>query len=161
MTDKKMLSNTKIKLMFSKCDVDGDGVLSFGEFKEMILRNRQRKELGRLDEDNDGGETESKAMEDSANMNNLTLEQIARTQLYQNRWRPAVSKIREEDEDSAVEETERGEVETDDEIEEELDAFESEMKLNHETSDNSDIPEEVSEHDSDEITEDIDQEDEN
>lgn len=51
MTDKKTLTNQRIKLMWSKCDTDRDGYLDFGEFKEMLLRSRARKELERLEEE--------------------------------------------------------------------------------------------------------------
>ena len=51
MTDKKTLSNTSIKLMWSKCDTDKDGYLDFEEFREMILRARARKELKTLEEE--------------------------------------------------------------------------------------------------------------
>jgi Ca2+-binding EF-hand superfamily protein len=40
MTDKKILTDRQIDLMFSKCDSNGDGVLDFDEFKDMIFRNR-------------------------------------------------------------------------------------------------------------------------
>ena len=40
MTDKKVLIDHQIDMMFSKCDSDGDGVLDFQEFRRMILRNR-------------------------------------------------------------------------------------------------------------------------
>ena len=40
MTDKKVLTDRQINLMFSKCDSNGDGVLDFEEFKDMIFRNR-------------------------------------------------------------------------------------------------------------------------
>ena len=51
MTDKKTLTNQRIKLMWSKCDTDRDGYLDFEEFKEMLLRSRARKELERLEEE--------------------------------------------------------------------------------------------------------------
>ena len=51
MTDKRTLTNQRIKLMWSKCDTDRDGYLDFGEFKEMLLRSRARKELERLEEE--------------------------------------------------------------------------------------------------------------
>ena len=51
MTDKKTLTNQSIKLMWSKCDTDRDGYLDFEEFKEMLLRSRARKELERLEEE--------------------------------------------------------------------------------------------------------------
>ena len=53
MTDRKTLSNTSIKLMWSKCDTDRDGYLDFEEFREMILRARARKELKTLEEEED------------------------------------------------------------------------------------------------------------
>ena len=53
MTDRKTLSNTSIKLMWSKCDTDRDGYLDFEEFREMILRARARKELKTLEEEGD------------------------------------------------------------------------------------------------------------
>ena len=40
MTRREVLTDSQIKLMFSKCDTDGDGVLDFDEFRRMILRNR-------------------------------------------------------------------------------------------------------------------------
>ena len=40
MTDKKILSDRHLDLMFAKCDSNGDGVLDFEEFKDMIFRNR-------------------------------------------------------------------------------------------------------------------------
>ena len=40
MTDKKVLTDHQIDMMFSKCDSDGDGVLDFQEFRSMILRNK-------------------------------------------------------------------------------------------------------------------------
>ena len=51
MTDKKTLTNQSIKLMWSKCDTDRDGYLDFEEFKEMLLRSRARKELEKLEEE--------------------------------------------------------------------------------------------------------------
>ena len=41
MTDRKVLTDHQIDMMFSICDSDGDGVLDFQEFRRMILRNRQ------------------------------------------------------------------------------------------------------------------------
>ena len=40
MTNKKILTDQQIGLMFSKCDTDGDGTLDFEEFRRMIQRNR-------------------------------------------------------------------------------------------------------------------------
>ena len=40
MTNKEILTDGQIKLMFSKCDIDGNGVLDFEEFRQMILKNR-------------------------------------------------------------------------------------------------------------------------
>ena len=54
MTDKKTLTNQSIKLMWSKCDTDRDGYLDFEEFKEMLLRSRARKELEKLEEEEEG-----------------------------------------------------------------------------------------------------------
>ena len=34
-----------------KCDLDGDGYIDFEEFKEMIMRSRERKELAKLREE--------------------------------------------------------------------------------------------------------------
>ena len=51
MTDRTTLTNREIKMMWSKCDLDGDGYLDFEEFKEMIMRSRERKELARLKEE--------------------------------------------------------------------------------------------------------------
>lgn len=51
MTDRTTLTNREIKMMWSKCDLDGDGYLDFEEFKEMIMRSRERKELARLREE--------------------------------------------------------------------------------------------------------------
>ena len=50
MTDRKTLTNQNIKLMWSKCDTDGDGFLDFQEFKEMIMRARARRELKTLED---------------------------------------------------------------------------------------------------------------
>ena len=58
MTDKKTLTNQSIKLMWSKCDTDRDGYLDFEEFKEMLLRSRARKELERLEEEEELGTSE-------------------------------------------------------------------------------------------------------
>ena len=51
MTDRSSLTNREIKMMWSKCDLDGDGYLDFEEFKEMIMRSRERKELAKLREE--------------------------------------------------------------------------------------------------------------
>ena len=51
MTDRGTLTNREIKMMWSKCDLDGDGYLDFEEFREMIMRSRERKELARLREE--------------------------------------------------------------------------------------------------------------
>ena len=40
MTDKKLVKDRKIDLMFSKCDSNKDGVLDYDEFKDMIFRNK-------------------------------------------------------------------------------------------------------------------------
>ena len=67
MTDKKTLTNQRIKLMWSKCDTDRDGYLDFGEFKEMLLRSRARKELERLEEEELGtSELEILRLEDES-----------------------------------------------------------------------------------------------
>ena len=60
MTDKRTLTNQRIKLMWSKCDTDRDGYLDFGEFKEMLLRSRARKEPERLEEEELGVEAENR-----------------------------------------------------------------------------------------------------
>ena len=51
MTDRSSLTNREIKMMWSKCDLDGDGYIDFEEFKEMIMRSRERKELAKLREE--------------------------------------------------------------------------------------------------------------
>ena len=67
MTDKKTLTNQRIKLMWSKCDTDRDGYLDFEEFKEMLLRSRARKELERLEEEELGtSELEILRLEDES-----------------------------------------------------------------------------------------------
>jgi hypothetical protein len=40
MTDRKVLTDHHLNMMFSKCDSDGDGVLDCQEFRRMILRNK-------------------------------------------------------------------------------------------------------------------------
>ena len=51
MTDRSSLTNREIKMMWTKCDLDGDGYIDFEEFKEMIMRSRERKELAKLREE--------------------------------------------------------------------------------------------------------------
>ena len=74
MTDKKTLTNQSIKLMWSKCDTDRDGYLDFEEFKEMLLRSRARKELERLEEEEELGTSELEILrleEESRRVKNL------------------------------------------------------------------------------------------
>ena len=74
MTDKKTLTNQSIKLMWSKCDTDRDGYLDFEEFKEMLLRSRARKELERLEEEEELGTSELEILrleEESRKVKNL------------------------------------------------------------------------------------------
>ena len=74
MTDKRTLTNQRIKLMWSKCDTDRDGYLDFEEFKEMLLRSRARKELERLEEEEELGTSELELLrleEESRRVKNL------------------------------------------------------------------------------------------
>ena len=74
MTDKKTLTNHSIKLMWSKCDTDRDGYLDFEEFKEMLLRSRARKELEKLEEEEELDNTEIEILrleEESRRVKNL------------------------------------------------------------------------------------------
>ena len=74
MTDKKTLTNHSIKLMWSKCDTDRDGYLDFEEFKEMLLRSRARKELEKLEEEEELDTTEMEMLrleEESRRVKNL------------------------------------------------------------------------------------------
>ena len=74
MTDKKTLTNHSIKLMWSKCDTDRDGYLDFEEFKEMLLRSRARKELEKLEEEEELDTTEIEMLrleEESRRVKNL------------------------------------------------------------------------------------------
>ena len=74
MTDKKTLTNQSIKLMWSKCDTDRDGYLDFEEFKEMLLRSRARKELEKLEEEEELDTTEIEMLrleEESRRVKNL------------------------------------------------------------------------------------------
>ena len=74
MTDKKTLTNHSIKLMWSKCDTDRDGYLDFEEFKEMLLRSRARKELEKLEEEEELDTTEIEILrleEESRRVKNL------------------------------------------------------------------------------------------
>ena len=122
MTDRKTLTNQNIKLMWSKCDTDGDGFLDFQEFKEMILRARARKELKTL-EDSD--------MEDQQ-MEIIKLEEKMKTsksvyKVPDHETEAETQQIDEIDEDIEEEERSRSEkvddLSIEDDIAEELDSI--------------------------------------
>ena len=106
MTDRSSLTNREIKMMWSKCDLDGDGYIDFEEFKEMIMRSRERKELAKLRE-----EAEMLALSDEELE---AIEEIRETVNTSERDEIIEEEIEDEDRDNSDESVEE-------EIEEDLD----------------------------------------
>ena len=94
MTDRTTLTNREIKMMWSKCDLDGDGYLDFEEFKEMIMRSRERKELARLKE-----EAEMTVSDEELD----TIQEVTETESTPDSEEDIEEEIDEEEEDNSCE----------------------------------------------------------